>query len=131
MATLTQRILIIDDDDAHRLLVRRALRGASVEIVEACTIDEAHRALLTYSSELHLVILDMNLKGTPGLDVLSAFRAAFPFEKLPVVLISTSALETDVQRGYQAGANCYIVKDTDPKEFNRALSQAADFFLRR
>ncbi|NDC37345.1 MAG: response regulator [Proteobacteria bacterium] len=124
-----RRILIIDDDDAHRLLVRRALRNSRAEIVEVSSLDGAHAALLAEAHALDLVILDMNLKGKPGLDVLGAFRAGFSFERLPIILLSTSALNLDVQLAYQAGANCYILKETDPLAFNHALAQAVRFFI--
>lgn len=125
-----QHILVIDDDDSHRLLVRRALRDTTAMIVEAASLDDAQSALLNHANNLHLVILDMNLRGRPGLEILSSIRAAFPLDRLPVILLSTSALELDVQRAYQAGANCYIIKDTDPREFNRTVSRAALYFLR-
>ena len=131
MTQARRSILIVDDDDSHRMLVRRALRDLPITLVEATTPDEAHGMMLQQGQSLGLVFLDMNLRGTPGLTVLSAIRAAYPMEKLPVVVLSTSGLENDVHRAYKAGANCYLVKDTDPSEFRFRLARAAAFFLGR
>ena len=124
-------ILVVDDDESHRLLIRRALRELGAEVLEVSTPTDAHSALHTHAAALRLVILDMNLRGKPGLDVLRSFRATYPYESLPVILLSTSALEIDVHQAYQEGANCYILKETDPRQFNSTVASAARFFLRR
>jgi len=63
-----------------------------------------------------LLLLDVNLPGLNGFEVVAAIRAVPGLQTLPVVLLSTSSLDTDVQRAYRSGANSYITK---PASFDR------------
>jgi len=63
-----------------------------------------------------LLLLDVNLPGLNGFEVVAAIRAVPGLQTLPVVLLSTSSLDSDVQRAYRSGANSYITK---PASFDR------------
>ncbi len=128
---MPNRILLIDDDDSHRLLARRALKELNPQIIEARNPEEALQILKTEQAGLALVILDMNLNGISGIALLREVRATSALEILPVVVLSTSALERDVTAAYHAGASCYLIKSTDPSEFRSTLAKAAQFFLPR
>ena len=121
-------ILVIDDDDAHRLLVKRALKGLGLIVLEARSPLDARQALLTHDKKIKLVLLDLNLAGAPGLEVLREIRTTFSFDALPVLLLSTSAIELDVKEGYEAGANCYLVKSGDAVQFRDMITRAVCFF---
>ena len=126
---MPNRILLIDDDDSHRMLARRALKELHSEFLEARTPDEAIKVMQSAYPGLTLIILDMNLNGISSIALLRALRTTAPFEVLPVVVLSTSALEKDVSAAYQSGASCYLIKSTDPTEFRTTLAKAAQFFL--
>ncbi len=70
-----------------------------------------------------VVLLDLNLPRISGLDVLRAFRAEPASRTLPVVVLSTSRENTDIQTAYQLGANSYIVKPVDFEKFIDVAAQ--------
>ncbi len=127
-----QKILIVDDDQAHCTLTRRALKDTilSMELIEAHSCDEAFEILKHASADLRLVILDLRLGSCSGLEVLARIRSQYDHSALPVVVVSTSSVETDFLDSYRAGANSFVVKDTDPVGFRNCLRKAVKFFLR-
>jgi len=122
-------ILLVDDDSAHRKLACRALSEAfpKLRIHEAASNDQA-RELLRLTS-FRAVILDLRLGADSGLVLLELLRKSHDRLTLPVLILSTSALEQDIQASYRLGANCYIVKSSDPEEYQTSLKKAVKFFL--
>jgi DNA-binding response OmpR family regulator len=115
-------VLVVDDDDTIRLLVRRALEREGLRVDEA---PDGRRAL--EARERHrpdLVILDVSLPDVSGLDVLSRVRAE---GDLPVILMSGRAEEADRVLGLELGADDYVVKPFFPRE----LAARARSLLRR
>jgi DNA-binding NarL/FixJ family response regulator len=124
-------ILIVDDEAAHRVMARRAFvkHFPELQVLEASSVSTAKHLLASHLEALMLVILDLNLDHESGLEVLQLLRAQKSYSDLPCVVISTSDLEKDVHQSYQCGANCYIVKDTDPVTYRKNLSAAISYFL--
>lgn len=124
-------ILIIDDDDAHRALARRALRGMqpSMNVLEASTLLEAEQAISENAGALRLIVLDLHLGDGSGINILRDVRALFDYHKLPVLMLSTSNVETDYFESYRIGANCYVIKAPDPLHFRTNLRSAVHFLL--
>lgn len=73
-----------------------------------------------------LVLLDLKLPKIDGLDVLARIKSHPRFKVITVVVLTTSAEDTDVQRAYQLGANSYIVK---PVSFDKFLQVAEQIEL--
>ena len=67
------------------------------------------------------IVLDLNLPGTDGRQVLVEIKQDDQLKTIPVVIFTTSDHEEDVEACYQAGANSYIKKPVDLDDFNRAL----------
>jgi len=64
-----------------------------------------------------VILLDVNLPKVGGLEVLRQLRAHPNFGTIPVVMLTTSAEDEDIQRAYALGANSYIVKPVDFEKF--------------
>lgn len=126
---MTSRVLIVDDNPSHRLLTRRAASRAlpHLRFIEAQSLIEAQRLQDTH---YELVLLDLNLGDGDGLDFLRGYRRLFSLEHAPVVIVSTSDLEHELNAAYREGANACIRKSTEPAEFARMVRDAAAFFLR-
>jgi two-component system, OmpR family, phosphate regulon response regulator PhoB len=112
----TSRILVVDDDDGIRTVVRWQLNDSGFDVVEA---DDGAAALQILARETPLlVVLDLSLPAVGGLDVLRAVRsgrAGVPRE-LPVIVLSGRSGETDRIVGLDLGADDYLVKPFSPGE---------------
>jgi CheY-like chemotaxis protein len=70
-----------------------------------------------------LVLLDMKMPRTTGLDILKCIRSHSTLKHLPVIVLSGSELEEDILRAYEGGANSYLVK---PPNFNSLVDMVKD-----
>jgi two-component system response regulator len=76
-----------------------------------------------------VVLLDLNLPKIGGLDVLRAIRDEQRTKLLPVVILTSSKEDEDLLRGYELGANSYIVKPVDFTQFAEAVRQLGLYWL--
>lgn len=104
--------MIVDDDEDNLSLVRCALEYEGYKVVSAMSGEEALAKLSNLDPDL--IILDINMPGLSGLEVLKKLRLR---EKYVAVIFVTARAETqDVILGLDAGANDYICKPFDPLE---------------
>jgi two-component system, chemotaxis family, response regulator Rcp1 len=76
-----------------------------------------------------IVLLDLNLPRTSGLEVLAAIKDDPLLRIIPVVILTTSQDETDIARSYRSHANCYITKPVDFEKFLHVVRSLEDFWL--
>jgi two-component system, OmpR family, response regulator MtrA len=69
-----------------------------------------------------LVLLDIMMPGISGLEVLERWRADPATAAIPVVMLTAKAQENDVERGFQLGADDYVVKPFSPRELVRRVT---------
>ena len=105
------KLLVVDDDPELRPLVGFALRQASYLVVEAASGEEALQQL---ERELpDLMILDVNLPGIDGFEVLRRARAGG--RRLPILMLTVRGEEEDLVRGLDLGADDYLTKPFSPR----------------
>ena len=76
-----------------------------------------------------LVVLDLNLPRKDGRAVLSEIKADPLLSRTPVVVFTTSQASSDIARSYELGANCYLRKPGNLRDFVAAVQSMADFWL--
>jgi DNA-binding NarL/FixJ family response regulator len=105
------KILIVDDHALFREGLCHVLNAydEEVSIVEASDYDHALQHV-SDNPDLDMILLDLNMPGKDGFVTLESFTKLYP--ALPVVIISASILQSNVQRALDAGAVGYIPKDT-------------------
>lgn len=117
-------ILVAEDDPNDAFFLRRAFEvaGVTASIHFVSNGEEAINYLQQESpitdehvaSSLNLVVLDIKMPRLGGFEVLQWVRRQAPFERLPIVMLSSSNLEEDVHLAYALGADLYEVKPNDP-----------------
>jgi CheY-like chemotaxis protein len=76
-----------------------------------------------------LILLDLNLPGKDGREVLAEIKADPGLRQIPVVVLTASAEEQDVLRSYNLRANSYITKSADPVQFARMVQAVTNYWL--
>ena len=112
MTAAPRRVLVVEDDPAIRRGVVAALAFAGYEVLEAA--DGPRGLALAETAEVDLVLLDVVLPGTDGLEILRRVRESRPTR--PVILLTARAAEDDRVGGLAAGADDYVVKPFSVKE---------------
>jgi len=123
-------VLVVDDEVAHRLMVRRALLKATPDmtVIEAESVSGGRIAF--DAGGIGLIIVDLNLAGASGIELIQHVRTSPDGATVPLIVISTSSLESDVRAAYAHGANAFIFKSAPGSDFTRDLVAAVDFFTR-
>ncbi len=130
-------ILLIEDEEAHARLTKRAIRkaGNANRIDVACDGEEALEYLFNngkYADKSEypcpgLILLDIKLPGIDGIEVLQKIKQDPILRKIPVIMLTTSEREEDIARSYDYHANSYLTKPVGFKEFEEKIGQI-DFY---
>jgi CheY-like chemotaxis protein len=115
------RVLVCDNEEVLRLLVRAALSAGEYEIVEARNGDESVE--LARSVDPDLIVLDMMMPGRTGLEVLRELRQEDRFAATPVVMLTARAQEADRTEAATAGANRFLPKPFSPVELASVVEE--------
>lgn len=107
-------VVVADDAEDVLTLVKATLTRAGYEVVTAGDGEAALEAVKAHGPAL--AVLDVSMPKLDGLDVLGRLRDDPELADIPVVLLSALAQESDVSRGYQAGASRYVRKPFSPRE---------------
>ena len=130
-------IVMIEDDEGHARLIEKNVRRAGVnnEIVPFTNGKSALDFILgpdrsgTVSKDRYLLmLLDLNLPDTSGIDILEQIKSNEYTKRMPVVILTTTDDEREIQRCYDLGANVYITKPVDYDGFANAIRQLGLFF---
>ena len=123
------QILLVEDNAADVRLLREAMRDVKTphDLRVAGDGEQAlamlrRDAALPEQARADLIFLDLKLPRKSGLELLRDIRADENLHLTPVIVLTTSTSQTDVERAYGLGANCYIVKPVDFEQFRQVVS---------
>ena len=117
-------VLVADDDDDILLLVTTRLKRDGFEVVAARDGFEA--LALAQEHKPAVAVLDVGMPGLDGLEVLEAIRETTSLAHTRVLLLTAKAQESDVRRGYEAGADAYVKKPFSPAELAERVKSLYD-----
>ena len=114
-------ILVVEDDEKSRKLVRDVLTFKGYEIVEAETAEEG----VPLAQERHpsLILMDIRLPGIDGIQALGRLRAEFATRGIPVMAMTASVMTNDRQKVLDAGFDAFQSKPIKIKDFVAAVEQ--------
>jgi CheY-like chemotaxis protein len=120
-------ILLVEDNPLDVDLIQRTIQKANLPVGLDIARDGeealAHLKRWDEGSPVPVVILlDLRLPRLSGLEVLKTIKTHPRYRILPVVVLTVSSDEEDIQRAYQLGANSYIVKSNDSEQFSNSVN---------
>lgn len=136
MLTKDVTILMIEDDEGHALLIEKNIRRAGVqnEIVPFADGTSAVAYLFgddglggVHAGMAVLILLDLNLPDMCGVDILRRLKGTDHLKRSPVVVLTTTDDQDEIERCYDLGCNVYITKPVEYDSFANAVQQLALF----
>ena len=130
-------IIMIEDDEGHARLIEKNIRraGVSNQILPFTNGTDALNFLMgpdgtgeSNKGRQLLVLLDLNLPDMTGVDILEKVKGNEHTRRSPVVVLTTTDDQREIQRCYDLGANVYITKPVDYDGFANAIRQLGLFF---
>jgi len=121
-------ILLVDDSEADRELTRILLieqGGVKCNLLTARDANEAMSALAADGPPIDLVLLDINMPGIDGFELLKMIRSEKALHDLPVVMCTTSGYDNDIDLAKALGATGYLQKPTDLRQLRPTLDKIA------
>lgn len=129
-------ILIVDDDEGHAILVRQNLEAAGLNnriehfrdgqaVLDFFFQPEGVRQ--RHSGEVFLVLLDIRMPKVDGIEVLRRLKSDPELKKIPVIMLTTTDDQREVERCHQLGCSVYIQKPVDYDKFAEAIRRLGLF----
>ncbi len=138
---MKKTILLVEDEESDILFMQMALQAEGVDNPLAITRDGREALAYLQGQEQYadrqkyplpsLVLLDLRLPYVPGLEVLQWLRQQPSFAHLPVLVLSTSNQDADVEAAYGLGANAYLVKPPLLSELQNTVRLIKRYWLDR
>ena len=121
------RILLVDDSPAMRRFIRRAIEMSGVEAEAFHEAGNGHEALTCIASErVDLVFCDINMPKMGGEEFLENLQNSVHRDTIPVIIVSTDATTTRMQRMRELGARDYLRKPFSPEYLRDAIDKALE-----
>lgn len=132
----TIKILLVEDSQSDANLTIREFKKSKIRNTLHWVEDgESAIAYLRKQGEYvnagycDLILLDLNLPGMDGQEVLAEVKSDPHLKQIPVVVLTTSADEQDVLKSYNLNANCYVTKPVDIQQFLNVVRLIDNFWL--
>ncbi len=107
------KALVVDDSGMFRDIMKAMLQDIGLGVTEAKDGNEALR-MLQASAPFSVALLDINMPGMNGYELLKKIRSDMKYDDMPVVMVTTESEVSQVRRVLASGANGYLVKPLDP-----------------
>lgn len=129
-------VLLVEDNPADVRLTQEALREGCVPVhlnvakdgIEA--VDFLHqRGRFADAPRPELILLDLNLPRRNGREVLSEIKAHPDLRRIPIVIMTTSSADQDIEAAYSLNANCYMTKPMELEDYMKMIHSIEDFWF--
>jgi two-component system, chemotaxis family, response regulator Rcp1 len=129
-------ILLVEDNPGDTRLIQEALRDGKI-LNQLSTVADGQAAMdflhkqgrYAQARRPELILLDLNLPRKDGREVLREVKTDPNLRSIPIVIITSSPVEEDILKSYNAHANCYITKPLDLHKFITVVKSIEDFWL--
>jgi two-component system chemotaxis response regulator CheY len=108
-----KNVLIVDDSEFVRSYHSYILEQAEFHVITA--VDGSDGLEKLYANPTNLILTDINMTNMDGYEFIRRVRANDKYNSIPIIIVSTESETKDKTKGFEAGANLYIVKPTSPE----------------
>lgn len=132
-------ILVVEDSEADFFRIERAIKKSIIQnpLIHIDHGDDARDYLLRTGKHADdpsvvtpsLILLDINLPGMNGIEILKIIKKTDGVKRIPVIVMTTSQEEKDIEECYDYGANSYIVKPFSNKGFLEAMDRIGKYWF--
>lgn len=133
------RVLLVEDNPGHAELVKRSIQE-HVILTQIDHVSDGEKALnyllkrgefkkSENDSHPHIILLDLRMPKIDGLEVLKEIRHTDKLSSIPVVILTTSESERDIEMAYRYAVNSYLVKPMDYNEFDAMIRDMITYWL--
>jgi len=131
-------LILVDDDPAHSTLIKRNLIKCGLK--NELLLLNSGQQLLDYIFCKHqfinreplqkvLILLDINMPGINGIEILKTLKASNLTSKIPIFMLTTTDEPTEIEECFSLGCNAYVIKPVEHKEFAKRIQQLGDFIM--
>jgi two-component system, cell cycle response regulator DivK len=110
---MSKRILVVEDQEDNRCILRDLLTSVGYEIVEAVTGEDGVRMAETHVPDL--ILMDIQLPGIDGYEATRRIKANVALRQIPVIAVTSYALSGDDVKAFEAGCDAYVSKPFSPR----------------
>ncbi len=111
---MSKRILVIEDQEDNRRILRDLLTSAGYELIEAVTGEEG--VTLAETRRPDLILMDIQLPGLDGYEATRRIKANPALRGIPIIAVTSYALSGDDVKAFQAGCDSYVTKPFSPRQ---------------
>ena len=115
------RILSVDDSSIVRKIIRSAAEILACEVEEAENGPAALRTLEEFGEPIDLILLDWNMPGMSGLELLRLLKSSPRYQEIPVMMVTSESEKSSIIEAIQAGAAHYLVKPFTIEELTKRV----------
>ena len=110
---MSKRILVIEDQEDNRRIMRDLLTSVGYEIIEALTGEDGVTAAASHVPDL--ILMDIQLPGLDGYEATRRIKANPALQHIPIIAVTSYALSGDDVKAFEAGCNGYVSKPFSPR----------------
>jgi two-component system cell cycle response regulator DivK len=118
---MSKCILVVEDQEDNRRILRDLLTSAGFELIEATTGEEGVRLAKTRRPDL--ILMDIQMPVLDGYEATRQIKTAPELQHIPIIVVTSYALSGDDAKARAAGADAYVAKPFSPRELLAKIRQ--------
>jgi two-component system, cell cycle response regulator DivK len=111
---MTKRILVVEDQEDNRIILRRLLSNAGYDLIEAVNGEDG--VALALSTRPDLILMDIQLPVMDGYEATRRIKSNAELKSIPVIAVTSYALSGDEAKARAAGCDAYVAKPFSPRQ---------------
>ncbi len=118
---MSRRILVVEDQEDNRRIVRDLLTSVGYEVIEAVTGEEGVKMAVAHTPDL--ILMDIQLPGLDGYEATRRIKANPALRHIPIIAVTSYALAGDETKTRSAGCDGYVAKPFSPRQLLAKINE--------